>query len=85
MLDAALNRNDFRLKEILTNSLTTDESVQTTTLVKEIKPIVKKNMYSVLLIAGAFFLRRQWLEPPAGRASMSFQPHRQSMAVMDKY
>ena len=59
-----------RVKEILTNSLTTDEPVRTTALVKEIEPVVKKNMYSKLLIAvAAFFLRRQWLGPPADSAS----------------
>jgi hypothetical protein len=52
-LDAALNRNDFRLKEILTNSLTTDEPAQTIALVKEIEPIVQKNMYGMLLFAVA--------------------------------
>ena len=85
-----------RVKEILTNSLTTDELVQTTALVKEIESVVKKNMYSKLLIAvAAVFLRRQWLGPPAGGASrslsgpgstsMSFQLRRQSMAVLDEY
>jgi len=59
-----------RVKEILTNSLTTYEPVQTTALVKEIEPVVKKDMYGKLLIAvAAFLLRRQWLMPPADSAS----------------
>jgi hypothetical protein len=72
-LDAALNRIGFRLKEILTNSLTTDEPVQTTALVKEIEPVVKKNMSGMLLfaVAASFFLRRRWFGPPVGSASSS--------------
>ena len=61
------------VKEILTNSLTTDEPVQTTALVKEFEPIVQKNMCGSLLfaVAASFFLRRRWLGPPAGSASRS--------------
>ena len=61
------------VKEILTNSLTTDEPVQTIALVKEIESIVQKNMYGRLLftVAASFFLRRRWLGPPAGSASES--------------